>query len=85
MTDQDELYDDGLDDLSEAEEDDAEEEAETPERKQHRVQLAFGVGNLFSVIAGSVAVLVLLTLLLNMISFVLSDLSRNLSLFQNQL
>lgn len=85
MKDRDELYDDGLDDLSETEEDSEEEEPETPEQKRSRVQLAFGVGNLFSVITGSVAVLLLLALLLNMISFVLSDLSRNLSLFQNQL
>lgn len=36
-------------------------------------------------IVGTVAILILLTLLLSMINFVLSDLSRNLSLFQNQL
>lgn len=80
----DDLYDDGLDDLS-GEDETEEDELLAPEEKKNRIRLAFGAGNLFSVILGTVVILVLLTLLLSMINFIMTDLSRNLSLFQNRL
>ena len=42
-------------------------------------------GNLFAVITGAVAILLLLALLFNMISFVLNDADRNFTLFQTRL
>ena len=43
-----------------------------------------GAGNLVSVIVGTAAFLILLTLLLSMINFLKTDLSRNLTLFQTK-
>ena len=84
--DEDEYYeDDGFDEMNEGEEegpDEAESEEETEERIRDRVKLAFGVGNLGAVIAGTVVILALVALLLSMISFIQTDLSRNFSLLQ---
>ncbi len=84
--DEDEYYeDDGFDEMNEGEEevpDEAESEEETAERIRDRVKLAFGVGNLGAVIAGTVVILALVALLLSMISFIQTDLSRNFSLLQ---
>ena len=76
-------YDDGFDDLY----DNADEvpelsREEKAERTQSRLKLAFGAGNLFGVIAGTVLILVLLTLIFSMIHFVITDMGRNFSLFQ---
>ena len=84
--DEDEYYeDDGFDEMNEGEEevpDEAESEEETAKRIRDRVKLAFGVGNLGAVIAGTVVILALVALLLSMISFIQTDLSRNFSLLQ---
>ena len=84
--DEDEYYeDDGFNEMNEGEEevpDEAESEEETAERIRDRVKLAFGVGNLGAVIAGTVVILALVALLLSMISFIQTDLSRNFSLLQ---
>jgi len=79
----DESYDDGFDDLqSSADEKPELTDEELEEQSRVRVRLALGAGNLFAVISGTVVILVLLTLLLNMINFVVSDMSRSLTLFQ---
>ena len=41
-----------------------------------------GAGNLVAVIGGAVVILVLLSLLFNMIHFVVNDMNRSFSLFQ---
>lgn len=76
-------YDDGFDELTEPDEDEEAEEMD-PEQRKNRIRFAMGAGNLVSVIVGTVAVLVLLTLLLSMYNFVSSDLTRNLALFQTK-
>ena len=78
-------YDDGFDELAEEEEQAAIPELspeEKAERTRNRVKLAFGAGNLFGVIAGAVLILILLGLIFSMIHFVITDMSRNFSLFQ---
>lgn len=75
------LYDDGFDELTEEPEEELSEE-EKAARKASRYRLAAGAGNLAAVIGGTVLILVLLALLFSMINFVTTDLSRNFSLFQ---
>lgn len=78
-----EEYDDGFDELTE--EDDVPEELSEEERKERnlsRFRLAMGAGNLVAVIGGAVVILVLLSLLFNMIHFVVNDMNRSFSLFQ---
>lgn len=76
-------YDDGFDELTETEEEIPElTEEEKAERTKGRLKLAFGAGNLFAVIAGTVLILILLTLIFSMVHFVVSDMGRNFSLFQ---
>lgn len=74
-------YDDGFDD--------PEEETipelslqEKAERTRNRVKMAMGAGNLFGVIAGTVLILLLLTLIFSMVHFVITDMGRSFSLFQ---
>ena len=69
-------YDDGFDDPAEPEE----EERNVIRKKRFRI--LSGAGNLTAVIAGTVVILVLLALLMNMIGFVLNDADRNFTLFQ---
>ena len=52
------------------------------ELKRDRFRLAVGAGNLVAVIGGTVAILLLLTLLFNMIYFVINDMGRSFTLFQ---
>lgn len=76
-------YDDGFDDLYETEDEIPElSREEKAERNQNRLKLAFGAGNLFGVIAGTVLILVLLTLIFSMVHFVITDMGRSFSLFQ---
>ena len=76
-------YDDGLDDLSEEEEEEEElTEEELKERKMSRIRLFFGAGNLVGTIAGAVLILLLIALLLSMVNFVMTDMKRNIVLFQ---
>ncbi len=76
-------YDDGFDELyEEADQDEELTDEEIEAKKSGRVRLAFGAGNLMAVIGGTVAILLLLTLLFNMIYFVMNDMSRSFSLFQ---
>ena len=74
-------YDDGFDELNEEDEEEPGPE-EKLEQKKDRFRLAVGAGNLLIVIGGTVAILVLLTLLFNMVNFVINDMGRSFSLFQ---
>ena len=75
-------YDDGFDE-PEAEEEIIPElsEEEKAEITKSRIRLAFGAGNLFGVIAGTVLILVLVTLIISMVHFVITDMGRSFSLF----
>ena len=76
-------YDDGFDDLNSEEEETQEvSDAERQEIRQSRLRMAVGAGNLFSVIAGTVMILVLLTLIFSIVHFVMNDMGRSFSLFQ---
>lgn len=76
-------YDDGFDDLMEEEEYIPEiSPEEKVERTKGRVRLAMGAGNLFGVIAGTVLILLLVTLIFSIVHFVITDMGRNFSLFQ---
>ena len=77
-----EEYDDGLDELPDAEEYSEPTDEEKEERKQSRIRLAFGAGNLFGVVAGAILILVMLTLIFSIIHFMVNDLGRSFSLFQ---
>lgn len=79
----DDLYDDGFDELTEDEDDEPEEE-ESPEARAERFRTVRGAGNIVGVVSGVVLILVLIAFLLQMIHFVVTDMSRNLVLFQNQ-
>ena len=74
-------YDDGFDDSAEEEDEELTEEERVRIRRK-RFRLLSGAGNLTAVITGTVVILVLLALLMNMIGFVLNDADRNFTLFQ---
>ena len=78
-----EVYDVGFDELTEEEEPELTEE-ELAERKRSRIRLAAGAGNLFGVIAGTVLILVTVTMIISMVYFVINDMGRSFSLFQTQ-
>ena len=78
-----EEYDDGFDELTEEPEEEITDE-ERAEIRRDRTRLAFGAGNLFVIIGGVIAILLLLTMLFNMVSFVINDMGRNFSLFRTQ-
>ena len=77
-----EEYDDGFDDLQEEEYIPEISPEEKAERTKSRVRLAMGAGNLFAVIAGTVLILVLVTLIFSIVHFVITDMGRSFSLFQ---
>ena len=77
-----EEYDDGLDEMPDDEEYSEPTDEEKEERKQNRIRLAFGAGNLFGVVAGAILILVMLTLIFSIIHFMINDLGRSFSLFQ---
>ena len=78
-----ENYYDGFDELTEAEETIPElSEEEFAEQKKNRVRLAYGAGNLFGIIIGTLLILILLTLLFSIVYFVINDMGRSFSLFQ---
>ena len=76
-------YDDGFDDPDEAEESELSDE-ELKKIRSNRFRVMSGAGNLAAVIAGTVAILALLALLMSMIGFVLNDADRNFTLFQTR-
>ena len=78
---EDEVYDDGFDELNGEEEPETDPETRE-EQKRDRFRLAVGAGNLIAVIGGTVAILLLLTLIVNMVVFVINDLGRSFTLFQ---
>ena len=78
-----EEYDDGFDDPEDQEVPQLTKE-EKEERNRSRLKLAFGAGNLFGVIAGTVLILILLALIFSMIHFVITDMGRNFSLFETK-
>lgn len=77
----DEVYDDGFDELTEEPVPEFSEE-ELRERRSSRARMVLGAGNLFGVIAGTVLILILLTLIFSIVHFIINDMGRNLSLFQ---
>ena len=77
-----EEYDDGFDDPEENEEITELTSEEKAERTESRLKLAFGAGNLFGVITGTVLILILVTMIFSMIHFAVTDISRSFSLFQ---
>ncbi len=77
-----EAYDDGFDDLQEEEPVPELSPEEKAERTRNRVKLFMGASNLFGVIAGTVLILVLVTLIFSIVHFVITDMGRSLSLFQ---
>lgn len=81
--DEEALYDDGFDALEEETEEPVTPE-EADEEMEHRFRLAYGAGNLAALVAGVVVILLLITLLLSMIRFVQTDMSRNLALFETR-
>ena len=74
-------YDDGFDDPDEQEEAELSKE-ERNEIHKKRFRMLYGAGNLAAVIAGTLLILILLAMLMNMIGFVLNDADRNFTLFQ---
>lgn len=80
--DQDESYDDGFDEMNDSEDEPSYSEEEKAERKQNRMRIAFGAGNLFGIVSGAILILVLLTLIFSIIHFMVNDIGRNFSLFQ---
>ena len=74
-------YDDGFDDPDEQVEAELSKEERNEIRKK-RFRVLSGAGNLTAVIAGTLLILILLALLMNMIGFVLNDADRNFTLFQ---
>ena len=74
-------YDDGFDDPDEQEEAELSKEERNQIHKKRFLMLS-GAGNLAAVIAGTLLILILLALLMNMIGFVLNDADRNFTLFQ---
>ena len=77
-----EIYDDGFDELTEEEPELTEEEQR--EWRQSRFRFAAGAGNLMSIIAGTLLILLLLTLIFSMVRFVITDMERNFSLFSTR-
>ena len=75
-------YDDGFDDPDELEEDELSKERNEIHKK--RFLMLSGAGNLAAVIAGTLLILILLALLMNMIGFVINDADRNFTLFQTK-
>lgn len=75
-------YDDGFDELNEEDYIPELSEEEKTERKRGRIRFAFGAGNLIGVIAGTMLILLLLTLIFSIVHFVITDMERNFSLFQ---
>lgn len=77
-----EEYDDGFDELDDGEAGEETDPEDGLERKRDRLRVAVGAGNLAAVIGGTVAILILLMLIINMIYFVINDMGRSFSLFQ---
>ena len=75
-------YDDGFDELQEEEPVPELSPEEKAERTRNRVKLFMGASNLFGVIAGTVLILVLVTLIFSIVHFVITDMGRSFSLFQ---
>ncbi len=75
-------YNDGFDALDDDESVPVLSPAEKAARTHKRVRMALGAGNLFGVIAGTVLILLMLTLIISMVHFVITDMGRSFSLFQ---
>ena len=75
-------YNDGFDVLDDDESVPELSYAEKAARTHKRIKMALGAGNLFGVIAGTVLILLMLTLIISMVHFVITDMGRSFSLFQ---
>ena len=75
-------YNDGFDALDDDESVPELSPAEKAARTHKRIRMALGAGNLFGVIAGTVLILLMLTLIISMVHFVITDMGRSFSLFQ---
>ena len=76
-----EEYDDGFDELSDEEIPELSEE-EIRERRAGRIRTAVGAGNLRAVIGGTLLIFFLLTMIISIVHFVMTDMGRSFSLFQ---
>lgn len=75
-------YNDGFDVLDDDESVPELSYAEKAARTHKRIRMALGAGNLFGVIVGTVLILLMLTLIISMVHFVITDMGRSFSLFQ---
>ena len=74
-------YDDGLDfNDYDGEEDEELTGEELREYREHQIHTVFGAGNLAGILAGSVLILVLMTLLISLIRFVSNDIRQVLAM-----
>jgi len=83
--DEDDLYDDGFDQLTDDGGEDDVTEEEKKEMRNLRFQTVFDISNLTATIIGAVLILLLLHFLFNMIDFVKTDFEMNFSLLMSRL
>lgn len=77
-----EEYDDGFDELNGEEEMPELSDEEIRERRAGRIRTAVGAGNLLAVIGGTLLIFLLLTMIISIVHFVMTDMGRSFSLFQ---
>ena len=80
--DEEEEYDDGFDELNGEEEIPELSEEEIRDRRAGRIRTAVGAGNLLAVIGGTLLIFLLLTMIISIVHFVMTDMGRSFSLFQ---
>ena len=82
-------YDDGFDALDADEDDEAETDRlireEMKERLRKRVRILRDMSNLTGILVGTAVILLLLAFFFNMLHFVVSDITKNFTLFQTRL
>ena len=77
-----EEYDDGFDEMNGEEEMPELSDEEIRERRAGRIRTAVGAGNLLAVIGGTLLIFLLLTMIISIVHFVMTDMGRSFSLFQ---
>ena len=83
---QDERYDDDYDEYDdEYDDDDYLTDEEMSELRRHRFRMAAGLVDFLSVIAGTVAILLLVALLVNLITWLQGDMDQMFTLLQRNL
>ena len=81
----DDLYDDDLDALDEDALEDYMTEEERREMRRFRFQMAAGLMDFLSVIAGTVVILLLIALLINLVTWLQADIDQTFTLLQRNL